>query len=132
MKRLLILTFGILIMHSAFADKSSDNALILSDFEENTSLTKPNLPSNYQDFKYRLLNYHTKKSAIPAVNYRGGSDYTMLYVAGGIAAVTTSFILINGNNKYTGEFGSANTGMLIGGSISTATLLAKFFIDKYR
>jgi len=132
MKRLLILTFGILIMHSAFADKSSDNAPILHDVEGNTSLTKTNLPENYQDFKYLLLNHNTKRSAIPAANYRGGDDYTMLYVAGGIAIATTSFILINGKNEYSGDFGTANTGMLIGGSISTATLLTKFFIDKYR
>jgi len=132
MKRLLILTFGILIMHSAFADKSSDNAPILPDVEGNTSLTKTNLPENYQDFKYLLLNHNTKRSAIPAANYRGGDDYTMLYVAGGIAIATTSFILINGKNEYSGDFGTANTGMLIGGSISTATILTKFFIDKYR
>ena len=132
MKRFLILTFGILIMHSAFADKGINDAQILSKNKEKTSLTKTNLPSNYQDFKYLLLNHNTKRNAIPAVNYRGGDDYTMLYVAGGIAIVTTSFIMINGKNKYTGDFGTTNTGMLIGGSISTATLVTKFFIDKFR
>jgi hypothetical protein len=74
-----------------------------------------------------------KASGIPAANYRGRDDYTMLYVAGGSLVLTAGFILLNGENEYTGEFfDEANTGMLIGGGVSALVFTTKFFIDKYR
>ena len=131
MKRLIILTFSILIMHTAFADKGNNDAMPNAATTKPVSLTQ--LPSNYQQFQYHLLNHNTKGNGIQSTNFNGGSDdYTVLYVAGGIAVVTTSFILLNGKNEYTGDFGPSNRGMLIGGSISTAVLVTKYFIDKYR
>ena len=130
MKKLLILTFSILIVHSAFADQENNDNNQAAN-AKTTTLTTTQLPSDYQQFRYRLLNYHTGSSGIPSTNYNGGDDYTMLYVAGGIVIGTTSFILINGKNEYTGEFfGATNTGMLVGGIISSATLVTKYFIDK--
>jgi len=132
MKKLTLLILSILFTHTVFADNEKNVAPSQPEKANTTSFSESNLPLNYQQFKHQLLSRNAESSAIPAANYRGSDDYTMLYVAGGIAVVTTSFILLNGNNKYTGDFGTANTGMLIGGSISTATLLTKFFIDKYR
>lgn len=132
MKRLIILTFSILIMHSAFADKRNNGNIQQVANAKTTSLRTTQLPSNYKQFQYQFLNHNTESHGIQSTNYRGEDDYTMLYVAGGITIATTSFILINGNNKYTGDFGAANTGMLIGGSVSTILLVTKYFIDKYR
>ena len=132
MKKLTLLILSILFTYTVFADNGENVVTIQPEKENTASFSKSNLPLNYQQFKHQLLSRDAEKSAIPAANYRGGDDYTVLYVAGGIAVVTTGFILLNGNNKYTGEFGSANTGMLIGGSISSAVLVTKYFIDKYR
>ncbi|MGM0497569.1 MAG: hypothetical protein ACQESJ_06600 [Bacteroidota bacterium] len=132
MKRLIILTFGILIMHTAFAGNENYESIANDANEKNTSSTTTQLPSNYEQFQYRFLNQNTGTNGVQSINFNGGDDYTVLYVAGGIAILTTSFIMLNGNNEYTGEFGAANTGILIGGSVSSAVLITKFFIDKYR
>ena len=133
MKKLTLLILSILFTYTVFADNKENVVTLQPEKGSTTSFSESNLPLNYQQFKHRLLSRDAEKSAMPpAANYRGGDDYTVLYVAGGIAVVTTGFILLNGNNKYTGEFGPANRGMLIGGSISSAVLVTKYFIDKYR
>jgi hypothetical protein len=133
MKKLTILIISIFFMLPASAENDKNKTATGNTDEVTISSDKPQLPTNYQHFKYQLLNQNMKASGIPAANYRGRDDYTMLYVAGGSLVLTAGFILLNGENEYTGEFfDEANTGMLIGGGVSALVFTTKFFIDKYR
>jgi len=133
MKKITILILSLLFVFPAIADNDKNNQASKNTNEVKSSVGKTQLPSNYQHFKYQLVNKNMKGNGIPAANYRGGDDYTMLYVAGGTLVVTAGFMFLNGKNDYTGEFlDEANTGIMVGGSISALVFTAKYFIDKYR
>jgi hypothetical protein len=133
MKKLIILIFCLLFVLPAAADNDDHHTADNNTSKATSSFTEAELPSNYQHFKHRVLNQNAKGPVIPAANYRGGDDYTMLYVAGGTLVVTAGFMFLNGKNDYTGDFmDEANTGILVGGSFSAIVFTTKYFIDKYR
>jgi len=132
MKKLILLFLSIMFMHCAFADEDNDNISNGSTATPSQTTAHSKLPANYQYFKHCLLEHNTRKQGIPASNYQGGDDFIPLYIAGGILAVTAGFVLINGKDEYTGKLGEANTGIIIGGGVSTVVLTSKFFIDKLR
>jgi hypothetical protein len=133
MKKLIILIISLLFVLPAIADNDQDNMSSVNTNEVTSKIGQTQLPSNYQHFKYQLLNTNVKGTGIPAANYRGRDDYTMLYVAGGALVITGGFLLLNGKNEYSGEFlDESNTGILVGGGVSALVFTAKFFIDKYR
>lgn len=88
------------------------------------------LPQNYHLFKHRFLGLEKTQSTIPAANFRRQNDYTMLYVAGGILVATSTFIFINGYNSKEGYFSSSNTGIIIGGSLSSILFITKYYVDQ--
>jgi len=91
------------------------------------------MPANYQQFKHRFLkNHDLQGQPLPAANYRGQDDYTMLYVSGGLLAVTGGMAYLNSSMNDGGFFSSNNTGLLIGGSFSAVVFVTKYFIDRYR
>jgi hypothetical protein len=91
------------------------------------------LPASYQQFKHQfLLNENMPENARPFSSFKGNDDFTMLYVAGGLFVITGGLAYANGYNHSDGFFSPDNTGLIIGGSLSTAILLTKFFIDRYR
>jgi len=91
------------------------------------------LPASYQQFKHQfLLNGNIPENAAPFRSYRGNDDFTMLYVAGGLLALTGGLAYANGNNHPDGFFAPDNTGLIIGGSLSSAILLTKYLVDRYR
>ncbi len=101
------------------------------DAEKNQKVQQ--IPKNYQQLKFQALNYNDTKPAVPINNYRrGGDDYMMLYVAGGVVVLSSAFVLINGKSEYGDGLGAANTGIIIGGSVSAALITTKFFIDRAR
>lgn len=133
MKKLTIFIISLLFVLPAPADDGEHKQASNTTNEETSIAGKTKLPSNYQHFKYHVLNKNAKGPAIPAANFRGGDDYTMLYVAGGTLVVTAGFIFLNGKNEYTGELWSeTNTGILVGGGVSAIVFTSKYFIDKLR
>jgi len=88
------------------------------------------LPEHYHNFKHRFLCLEKTQNNLPAANIRGQKDYTMLYVAGGILVATSTFVFINGYNSKEGYFSSSNTGMIIGGSLSSVLFITKYFVDQ--
>ena len=87
------------------------------------------LPENYQQFKYQMLRLNNKQNQPPIFNFNRGTDFTMLYVAGGLLAVTSTFLFLNGYNNEGGYFTESNTGILIGGGFSTTIFITKFIMD---
>ncbi|MBS3769213.1 MAG: hypothetical protein V5A47_13680 [Bacteroidales bacterium] len=94
------------------------------------TISAESLPENYQLFKHQLIHLNKKQNNPPIFNFRRGTDFTMLYVAGGLLLATSTFVLVNGYNNEDGYFSQTNTGVIIGGSISTAVLITKFFLDQ--
>jgi hypothetical protein len=90
------------------------------------------LPRNYQQFKHNLAYMNISHNKPSIINFGRRTDYTMLYVAGGILVATSSFVLINGNTGNQDYFSSSNIGVMIGGGISTVIFLTKFFLDQNR
>lgn len=91
------------------------------------------LPASYQQFKHQFLhNQERQGQPLPVSNYKGQDDYTMLYVAGGLLAVTGGMAYLNSSMNDGGFFSSNNTGLLIGGSFSATIFITKYFIDRYR
>ena len=89
------------------------------------------LPRHYQQFKHQFLSGENF-SYQPPRGYRGSSDFTMLYVSGGVLAVTGTLAYLNGHHNDAGFFSPDNTGLTIGGSVSATILLTKFLVDRYR
>jgi hypothetical protein len=95
--------------------------------------TGKELPASYQQFKHQfLLNENMSENARPFRSFRSDDDFTMLYVAGGLLVLTGGLAYANGYNHSDGFFTPDNTGLIVGGSVSTAILLTKFFVDRYR
>ncbi len=90
------------------------------------------LPENYQQFKYQMLHLNNKQNQPPIFNFKKGTDLTILYVAGGLLAATSTFVFLNGSKSKEGYFSESNTGVIIGGGFSTAIFITKFFIDNTR
>lgn len=125
MKKFFIIALLLIITAPAFAEPLRDGIA----GEE----TQTEMPENYQQFKQQFLNTSRHSgNHIPAQNFRGQSDYTMLYVAGGLLAVTGGLAYLNANQNNSGFFSSDNTGMLIGGGFSATIFLTKYFVDRYR
>ena len=99
----------------------------------NQAGTGKDLPASYQQFKHQfLLNGNPSENARPFRSFKGTDDFTMLYVAGGLFVLTGGLAYVNGYNHSDGFFAPDNTGLIIGGSLSTAILLTKYFVDRYR
>ncbi len=92
------------------------------------------LPENYQQFKHHFLHQSTEDMQKPLSvgQFRGQDDYTMLYVSGGIVAITGGLAYLNSLRNNGGVFATGNAGILIGGGISATVFLAKYFVDRYR
>ena len=132
MKRILILVLCIVSVHVVFAgNKTHMNGPGPSQSQQESTYDNQ-IPANYQQFKHSLLYQETQLGGIPASNYRGRTDNTMLYVAGGMAVVTTALVVLSSNSDDASGLGDAGTGILIGGGLSTVIFTTKFFVDKYR
>jgi len=91
------------------------------------------LPASYQQFKHQFLhNQESQGQPLPVANYKGQDDYTMLYVAGGLLAVTGGMAYLNSSLNEEGFFSTNNTGLLIGGGFSATVFITKYLIDRYR
>jgi hypothetical protein len=90
------------------------------------------LPGSYQQLKHQMLRLTNEKKQPPIFNFRRGTDFTMLYVAGGLLAATSTFVLLNGYRSEQGYFSESNTGVIIGGGFSTTLFITKFIIDNTR
>lgn len=107
-------------------------------FPEHTSfsgqkhISGKTLPASYQQLKHRLLHVNKMNQNLPIFNFGSRTDYTMLYAAGSLLLITSSFVFLNGYNNENGYFSPCNTGVIIGGGTSTVVFVTKFFIDQYR
>ena len=90
------------------------------------------LPGSYQQLKHQMLRLTNKKKQLPIFNFRRGTDFTMLYAAGGLLAATSTFVFLNGYKSEQGYFSESNTGVMIGGGFSTTLFITKFIIDNTR
>lgn len=91
------------------------------------------LPASYQQFKHQFMhNHESQGQPLPVANYKGQDDYTMLYVAGGLLAVTGGMAYLNSSLNDGGFFSTNNTGLLIGGGFSATIFITKYLIDRYR
>lgn len=125
MKKIFVIALLILIAAPGFTEPLREG---VPDKRPQTEM-----PESYQQFKHQFLNTSRNfGNPIPAQNFRGGDDYTMLYVAGGLLAVTGGLAYLNSSQNGGGFFSSDNTGMLIGGGFSATVFLTKFFVDRYR
>lgn len=126
--------YGLIILLILFFENISMGAK--NGFPENTGyhghnkITAELLPSNYQQFKHQLVHLNSNQNNPPVFNFRRGTDFTILYVAGGLLLATSTFAYLNGQKSGEGYFSKPNAGIIIGGGISTGVLITKFFLDQ--
>ena len=134
MRKFIIIIICLLFVKVSYSLNPNElnNKLLLTN--NNLSETKIELSSNYQQFKFQLIN-------LESGNYHDFSHYKrrkknnnlMLYVAGGLAVATATLILTNNPENFTSNSTSGvNLGIAAGGTIACGMIVAKFFIDKSR
>lgn len=132
MKKFILSFFSLFFIQFAFAANGNKTTLTDKENHSDNLIQQHTIARNYQLFKYEFLNQETMPTGIPSANYRGRTDNTMLYVAGGMAVITTALVVLSANSGDSDGLGDAGTGILIGGGLSTAIITTKFFVDKYR
>ena len=133
MKRLILVFICLLFFSTSysFTPSVSENLSLNSKFDTKTI----ELNTNYQQFKYQVINLETADFVDYASlkRRRKKQDHLMLYVAGGLAVATGVLILANDPENFVSNSTSGvNLGIAVGGTLACGMIVAKYFIDRGR